>query len=288
MIIEDNQKTYKKIPADTIESFKGNRYIRVPKKLSFFQEQKVATIGTNEHNAPELAYNPKFIIDVKGEHTLTFTMNSKYYDIENEAFVDNPFIKQLTNEKKIKLFFRDEWYDLIIKKVEENKKNYAFTYTANDLFINELGKNGFKVELDTELENNQGTATELAAQVLEETDWIVSDYSDETDYKSDLIVENNLDTLYKARLGRDILVKVSADGWLPIREDEVEPAFIKGVDDKTTQIIPAGENVYLFYSDLIAKNIEPMILYRAPRAFDEMGNASEEKVNEGEGGISVY
>jgi hypothetical protein len=126
----------------------------VPQKLSFFQERKIAVIGANGHNAPEFVYNPKFIDDVKGEHTLTFTMNSKYYDEESETFVNNPYMKYMVNERKIKLFFRDKWYDLLIKKIEENKKNYAYTFTANDLYINELGKNGVKVELDVELENN--------------------------------------------------------------------------------------------------------------------------------------
>lgn len=248
------------------ENYEGDKYVRVPRKLSFFKEEKIAVIGANNHNAPELAYNPKFIDDVKGEHTLTFTMNGKYYDKELETFVDNPYIKYLTNERKVKLYFRDNWYDLIIKKVEENKKNYSYTYTATDLFINELGKNGFKVELDTELENNQGTAEELAALVLGDTDWKVSSYTDEADYKSDLLVETNLDTLYEATLIKDILIKVSADGWLPIREDEVEPPFEvdeNGIGDgKEATIIPKGEKVYLFYSDLIAKNTEPMVLYR--------------------------
>jgi hypothetical protein len=247
----------------------------MPQVLSFFKEEKVAVIGANDHNSPELAYNPRFIDDVKGEHTLTFTMNARYYDKEKEDFVDNPYINLLTNERKIKLFFRDEWYDLIIKKVEENKKNFAFTYTATDLFINELGKNGFKVELDVELENNQGTAEELAAQILEETDWKVSSYNDKDKdgnpipYRSDLIVETNLDTLYIAHLCKDITVEVAAKGWLPIREEDVEPEFTIGVDDKTITTIKKGEKIYLFYSDLISKNEEPMILYRA---LDKDGN----------------
>jgi hypothetical protein len=208
-----------------------------------------------------LAYNPKFTDDVKGEHTLTFTMNGKYYNEETEGLVDNPYIKYLTNERKVKLYFRGEWYDLIIKKVEENKKNFSYTYTATDLFINELGKNGFKVELNTELENNQGTAEELTAQVLDGTDWRVSSYMDKDEYKSDLLVETNLDTLYKATLSKNIKVRVAADGWLPIEETEVEPAFVEG-DNKATQVIKEGEEVYLFYSDLVAKNLEPMVLYR--------------------------
>lgn len=264
---------YKRL--DKEEVYEGEKYVRVPRKLSFFKEEKIAVIGSNEHNSPELAYNPKFVDDVKGEHTLTFTMNGKYYDKEKEEFVDNPYIKYLVNEKKVKLYFRDEWYDLIIKKVEENKKNYSYTYTATDLFINELGKNGFKLELDTELENNQGTAEELAAKVLEGTDWRVSNYSgrpkegEEKPYESDLIVETNLDTLYRVQLIKNIDVEVSADGWLPIQEEDVEPAFIPTVDDINTVKILAGEEVYLFYSDLVSKNPEPMVLYRAPYRLTE-------------------
>ena len=260
--LDEENNVYVKLNKD--EEYNGIKFVRVPRKLSYFKEEKVAVIGANDHNAPELAYNPRFVDEVNGEHTLTFTMNSKYFDKELETFVDNPYTKLLTNEKKVKLFFRDEWYDLIIKKVEESKQNYAYVYTATDLFINELGKNGFKVELDTELENNQGTATELASQILEDTDWKVSTPFDEGEgYKSDLLVETNLDTLYKAYLCKDILVKVSADGWLPIREEDVEKPFTPGKDDKDTQIIKKGEQIYLFYSDLIAKNPEPMILYRA-------------------------
>jgi hypothetical protein len=38
-------------------------------------------------------------------------------------------------------------------------------------------------------------------------------------------------------------------------------------DGKETAIIPKGEKVYLFYSDLISKNTEPMVLYRKNQAY---------------------
>lgn len=272
----ENETFYEKnekglyIKLDKINSYEGDKYVRIPRQLSFFKEEKITTIGASNTRSPKLAYNTKFVDDVKGEHTLTFTMNGKYYDEEKQTFVDNPYLKYLTNERKIKLFFRDEWYDLLIKKVEENKKNYSYTYTASDLYINELGKNGFKVELNSELENNQGTAEELAAQILEDTDWRVSSYTGTDEkgepvaYRSDLLVETNLDTLYQATLAKDVLVKVSADGWLPIRKEDVEPQFTPSVDDEKTVCIEKGSKVYLFYSDLVAKNLEPMILYRRP------------------------
>ena len=38
------------------------------------------------------------------------------------------------------------------------------------MFIDELSKTGFNIVLDNELQNNQGTITELAEKVLEESD----------------------------------------------------------------------------------------------------------------------
>ena len=111
--LDEENNVYVKLNKD--EEYNGIKFVRVPRKLSYFKEEKVAVIGANDHNAPELAYNPRFVDEVNGEHTLTFTMNSKYFDKELETFVDNPYTKLLTNEKKVKLFFRDEWYDLIIK-----------------------------------------------------------------------------------------------------------------------------------------------------------------------------
>jgi hypothetical protein len=64
----------------------------------------------------------------------------------------------LTNERKIKLKFfikgKLTWLDFIIKNISESSSEYKFTYTAIDLSINELSKNGFDLTFDNELKNN--------------------------------------------------------------------------------------------------------------------------------------
>jgi hypothetical protein len=86
----------------------------------------------------------------------------KYYDIDAKAFYDNPFLKLLVNERKVKLKYGEDadgnpkWYDFVIKDIKENSENKTFSYTCKDLFINELSKSGFDIILDAELENNMG------------------------------------------------------------------------------------------------------------------------------------
>jgi hypothetical protein len=77
----------------------------------------------------------------------------------------------LVNERKVKLKYDNNWYDFIIKDIEEDSEKYLFTYTAIDLYINELSKNGYNIQLDTELQNNMGTINELSSIILEDSDW---------------------------------------------------------------------------------------------------------------------
>ena len=46
----------------------------------------------------------------------------KYFDEDEGKEVDNPFIKLLVNERKIKLKYDNKWYDLIIKSIQENSE----------------------------------------------------------------------------------------------------------------------------------------------------------------------
>jgi len=104
------------------------------------------------------AYNKHLKKEATGMNTLTFSIYSKYYDTENEELLDNPYLPYLVNERKVKLKYYkgDEvkWLDFLIKDISENSSDYSFTYTATDLFINELSKSGFNLEFSTELENN--------------------------------------------------------------------------------------------------------------------------------------
>jgi hypothetical protein len=79
----------------------------------------------------------------------------------------------LQNENKLKLKYKGKWYDFIIKNISEDSSTQSYAYTAKDLFINELSKNGFEVILDTQKLNNYGTITDLATKALAGTDWSI-------------------------------------------------------------------------------------------------------------------
>lgn len=145
--------------------------------FQFYKEQKECVIGSDTMDTPIRAHEPKLVTNTNGSSTLTFTLYYKYYDYENDQLMNNPFTKMLVNEKKVKLRYGDpeteevKWYDFVIKGIQENTENHTFTYTAKDLFINELSKSGFDIQFDAKLENNQGSILELGERVLEGSDW---------------------------------------------------------------------------------------------------------------------
>jgi hypothetical protein len=187
-----------------------------------------------------------------------------YYRLFDEDFgdyVENPFVSMLSNESKVKLLFRDEWYDFIVKNRVEDSSNYTFTYTCKELYVNELGKNGFKTELDEELVNNQGTAAELAETILLDSDWEVDVEN------SDPLYETKTEPLYIGTLAQGITVKKLTD----YRPDEVLDETFEGVNLSQNLAIPQGTRVMIFYSEVVDNKKHPVILYRPdqPQNFDE-------------------
>ena len=87
------------------------------------KEKKIGIIGSNSMTAQHRALNGKLVENVNGSRTLTFSMYYKYYDNETGERVENPFVKLLTNERKVKLRLGNpgdadvEWYDFIIKDI---------------------------------------------------------------------------------------------------------------------------------------------------------------------------
>ena len=141
---------------------------------SVLKEQKIAVIGSNtmvEQGVQARALEPNLVEEINGTHTFTFKMYYTYTDNMTGEKYENPFGKYLINERKIKVFWKNEWYDLVIKKCQEDTSGKSITYTCTDLFINELSKQGYSLEFDTELQNNIGTAEELATSVLEGSTW---------------------------------------------------------------------------------------------------------------------
>jgi hypothetical protein len=103
----------------------------VPNVLfSFYKETRLCTIGSDTMDSPARAVNGKLVRKVNGEVVFTFTVYYRYYDNETGQLEYNPFMSYLTNERKVKLKYDGDWYDLIIKQIQENSETKAFTYTC--------------------------------------------------------------------------------------------------------------------------------------------------------------
>ena len=194
--------------------------------ISYYKENKIAIIGSDSIEGLNMAYDPIFNKNKNGEKKLSFSLKYKYYDPVIEAEVINPFVSYLVNERKVKLKYEDEWYDFIIKEHTESKDGYEWTYNAVDAFVNELSKNGYGVTFNTELNNNQGTAVELALKTLEDTDWEV--------ISIDLAPPQVNEPIYMA-------------------ETKVDLQTYR-LDDNTIETIEAGTKIFIFYSYIANQN----------------------------------
>lgn len=157
-----------------------------------YEEEKICIIGSDTMTSQARALEPKLVRNINGTNKLTFKIYYTYIDNETGEKIQNPFISLLTNEKKVKCKWGDEWYDFIIKNIQEDSNGKTITYSCEDLYVNELSKTGFNLIFDQELNNNQGTAQELAKKVLEGTDWTVDIDN------SDHILQTIEEPLYRA------------------------------------------------------------------------------------------
>ena len=204
---------------------------------SYYEEVKIAEIGSDTMTSQNRVYSPVFKINTNGEKTLTFSLKYKYYDETVGDFVVNPFEKFLVNERKVKLFYKDEWHDFVIKEKEEESEEYTFSYTCTDLFVQELSKNGYGITFNTDLGNNQGTIIELAEKTLEDTDWVVD------------------------RVNSDLLQQKIVE---PIYECTVNGSF-EALDTETneTVTIENEETIYVFYSYITNREVADVQFLRA-------------------------
>lgn len=152
---------------------------------------------TSESRARE----PKLITNINGTNKFSFNMYYNYIDTRTGEEVNNPYTKYLINERKIKVLWKNKWYDFIIKQIKEDQVNHLFTYTCEDAFITELSRNGFNLTFATELENNIGTARELVEKTIEDTDWRFDEEGSDTIYQKieepvyEVVVSNSFGAL---------------------------------------------------------------------------------------------
>lgn len=209
-----------------------------------YEEEKVCIIGSDTMTSQARALEPKLVRNVNGTNKLTFKLYYTYIDNETGKRIQNPFTSLLVNERKVKCKWEDQWYDFVIKGIQEDSNGKTITYTCEDLYINELSKTGFSLEFDQKLNNNQGTAQELAKKVLEGTDWVV-----DTD-NSDHILQTIEEPLYKALLKKNITVKNEKNKDVTIELEK---------DPQTGKLISVP--IYLFYSVVQEKKSYVQFIY---------------------------
>ena len=190
--------------------------------ISYYKEIKIAVIGSDRMESPNRAFDVVLTENVNGEKTLSFSIAYKYFDETRGERVNNPFYPYLINERKLKLFYDNEWFEFLIKECDESSEDYIFKYTAKESFSLELAKLGYNVTLDTSLNNNQGSVIELAKKVLEDTDWEVDEDN------SDLLVQKVQEPLYNATLLNSIEVL--------------------NLDTNQLITLEANSEIYIFYS----------------------------------------
>ena len=215
----------------------------------YFTDEKVAIIGSDSMDSPLKAYDVSLKELTNGDCTLTFSM---LYDYEKDGErVNNPLFELLKNEIKLKLRRGEEygfidvdgsinfsllegedtenrWRDFVIKTIDKDSNTHVANIIAKEIFVNELGKNGWSVTLNTELENNYGTVEQLAEKVLDGSDWKV-----ERGYSP---IERVKEPLFEYKI--------------PEGTSIAAVAMRKGDDGSNEKItISANEYIYFFYND---------------------------------------
>ena len=196
----------------------GNGEVLTP---AHYEEEKICVIGSSSMTSPSRAVEPRLVQNVNGTNTLTFKLFYTYIDNETGEKVQNPYISLMVNERKVKCFWEDEWYDFVVKGIQEDSAGKSITYTCSDIFINELSKTGFNLEFNADLNNNQGTARELAVEVLKGTDWTIDE--------CDTIRQTIEEPLFEAT----------------VKDGKSFSATDKNGVEKT---FSAGDTIYVFYS----------------------------------------
>lgn len=143
----------------------------VKERGGYWTEVKSVRIGDSDSDFLGKAFNPILTRNVSGEIHFEFSIYGYYY--ENDKRVSNFLVPFLFNEVKIKLKYDDEWYDFIIKNMEEShdKNGLIYTVSCEYLPMSELSKNGWGISFSLDQENCIGTIKDFTDVILDGTDW---------------------------------------------------------------------------------------------------------------------
>ena len=153
-------------------------------------EEKGVIIGAHDMSYPGKATNIVLKREINGTNTLTFQLPDRYFDSLKGDFVRNEFADLVAPETKLKLFYKDRWFEFFVKKVDDKKqfKSYMKSFTCTDAFIDELSRNGYGITYDTELNNNVEEIGVFTEETLEDSIWQYhpeNNWGDFTEYKEE-------------------------------------------------------------------------------------------------------
>lgn len=171
----------------TFAKIDGTDHESVPPILGQFnqriKEEKVKIIASDSMiNYQTRVYDIELLRKIDGTNTLTFKAPKFCYSTTGEKY-DNDFLEYLHTKAKLKLLYKNKWYDFIIniRKEEKNKQGIVYSFECNDLAIEELSKNGYTIVLTDDVDilsstNNvnyscAGTLQELTERILIGSDW---------------------------------------------------------------------------------------------------------------------
>lgn len=162
-------------------------------------EMKGPIIGANDMEYLGRATGVKLTRYLKGTNTLTFQMPTKFFDSKVGDFVQNEFIDQLYNERKLKLKYKDEWKEFTIKQIQEDKRHKSImkTFTCQDSYIDELSRTGYEIEFSPDLNNSVEESGVFMEEILEDSVW---DYAPQ--FNSGDFTEFNEERFYKIPLSQ--------------------------------------------------------------------------------------
>lgn len=181
--------------------------------------QKSVCIGARSakiNKPPAFLTEPILTSNINGSHTFSFKMPRFYYDLSGNK-KNNDLLDYLHNETRLLLQYYENIVDsdsfnsdgnyigknielenlfingqsakvdediktlvFVIKDIKEDITGQFFEFECNDIYINELSKIGTQIVMDTELQNNIGSAQDLIQYVLDESnsDWVFEGIED--------------------------------------------------------------------------------------------------------------
>lgn len=202
-----------------------------------FIEKDISILADYDDYFEGSAYNIIFTPNVNGTKTLEFNVPIYCIDEFTGERELNPRYKFLTNERKVRLFYKNKVYNFLIKNVVETKDDNLSTVlkvTCSDAVVEELSKIGWSTYFDEY--NGIGNTHELMSKVLKGSDWIYDQEGSDTFYEEEYLnVDGELNTnegasqdapliSYDPKLGRIYHFKGSRKilGLPEAESDEVE------------------------------------------------------------------